>query len=122
MNEEEGKSVWYLRNGPEITPCSEEELRATGTHEWDFEWHKKSAVCINDEEFSFRSSWLSGNLKTFDFWIAACDHSKRSTCKTREETAAFLKTSTIYLRTIRNVVIDDQFSSDQDDPSHFKGN
>ena len=69
-----------------------------------------NAICIkNKTELDVKSALEVGNHKEFGIHIAACDRMKRSTCKTREETATLLNRSTLKFYAMRNVVVDNQF-------------
>ena len=54
--------------------------------------------------------------------IVACNSTRRTTCKSREDTAAFLKRSNLRVDVLRNIVKEDQFSNeDEESQSRYKG-
>ena len=50
-----------------------------------------------------------------------CDKTKRPTCKDKKELAKFLKVTTFNVISFQNVVVEDQFESQKDQQSRFKG-
>ena len=75
-------------------------------------WRKNSLCLSNMNEVEVSGNFIIGGHRELNYHITACDKAKRPTCKSREETAAFLKRSLIHVFSKKNVVIEDQFSSD----------
>ena len=57
----------------------------------------------------------------FALHIAACDKNKRPTCKSRQETAEFLKRSLFNFHTLKSVVAQNSFSNDQGMTNGYQG-
>ena len=72
-------------------------------------------------EASIYGDFSSGRGNEMWLNVALCDPKKKSTCKTRVETAAFLKRSFFYFYSQKNTVVEDQFSGTLVDNSKYKG-
>ena len=84
-NQEEGKSYVHLREGPKLVVCEEEKVRrALGIH---FN-PAISNLCLSEEkEERIHGNSQVSKMRTLMFNIITCNTTRRSTCKSREETA-----------------------------------
>ena len=85
-------------------------------------FYSQGSLCFSDmNEVSIYGDYKIVGHREVVFHITACDSKKRSTCKSREETAAFLRRSIIRSYSMTNIVVEDQFSSDKVENSNYKG-
>ena len=106
MNAEESRDWVYLREGPRLKQCSMdkvEDIVGKSNGYW-----RQSSVCLEDmNDATIIGDLNAGYHRELNFHIAACDSKKRSTCKSREETAAFLGRSIFFSYSFYSVVVED---------------
>ena len=121
-NKEEDKSIYYLREGPKLTLCGKEKERQVLGWNYDPNWVQRLCFSEEKEEVSINGNNQVSKFKTILVNIVACNSTRRSTCKSREQTAAFLKRSVLRVDVLRNIVKEDQFSNeDSESQSRYKG-
>ena len=121
MNLREDKPWLYWTKGPKLKPCGlEKEIEVYGA---DVAPTYPANVCLSDEEeVSSISNKASGDFRTLALNIIPCNSTRRPTCKSKEEIAAFLGRTIVKVVTLSNVVVEDQFSNDDPESiSRFKG-
>ena len=110
-NNEEGISWWDTRKGPKLQICDKDMIIETlGQAHYD---GVPYSVCFSDEEEVInKGNWRAGGHRSLQMSVIACNSTRRSTCKTREETDAFLSRSNWTPHSLYNVVVEDAFSNE----------
>ena len=107
LNRKEGRSRFYLRPGPELDRCAQDRLDKLVIPE-DQAIQSNNTLCLKDlNETQMYGDYVKrdGRLATIN--IGACDTRKRSTCKPRQEIAAFFERSFFSLISLKSVVAED---------------
>ena len=121
-NIEEGLNFLTLSKGPKLELCGKDkelDMFGAGAAYW-----RQNSVCIGGgDESSIYGDWsIEGGGRSYAINLAACNSTRRSTCKSREEIGTFLERSLLTTDVIRNIVTEDQFSNNEaSSKSRFKG-
>ena len=84
---------------------------------------RTNSICIADESnvSIYGDMGETQGHRELGWDVVHCDKTKRATCKSREETAAFLSRANFNMDGLRSVVVEDQFSSEVTHSSNYKG-